>query len=147
MNLRPAEPRDTSEIAAIQAENWRLSFAEILPPELVNAWTGYLTTVAFNNLGRADVTVAEEGADLVGFVAVENARLWSLFVRPKYWGQGAAQLLYEAADRACGEGLYLHVLRDNVRARRFFERRGLKVLAEAKDLYFDFEVPSVIYGR
>jgi GNAT superfamily N-acetyltransferase len=147
MKLRPALPKDAGEIAAIQSDAWRLGFASLVPQDLVGAWTGYLTTGAMHTVGRGVVTVAMDGRRIAGYVSSDKARLWALFVRPEYWGKSVAQQLFDGADKLCGPGIYLHTLRGNMRARRFFERQGLSAKAEINDLYFNFEVPSLIFTR
>jgi ribosomal protein S18 acetylase RimI-like enzyme len=151
MKLRQAVPRDASEIASIQGDAWRQGYAPHVPQDLVSAWTGYLTTASLNALGRGRttgiVTVATHNRRVIGFCSTDKARLWSLFVRPDMWGKGAGKSLFTVAEGRCGAGIYLHTLRDNTRARGFFESQGLRVIAEINDLYFDFEVPSVVYAR
>ena len=147
MKLRAALPKDAGEIAAIQSDAWRIGFASLVPQDLVGAWTGYLTTGSLHPFGSGMVTVAIDGRRIAGYVATEKARLWALFVRPEYWGKRIGLQLFEGADKACGPGIYLHTLRGNIRARRFFERQGLRAIAEINDLYFNFEVPSLVFTR
>ena len=147
LKLRPALPKDAGEIAAIQSDAWRLNYASLVPADLVGAWTGYLTTGALHVGGAGEVVVAVDGRRIAGYVSTQRARVWALFVRPEYWGKAVAQQLFESADKSCGPGIYVHTLRGNVRARRFLERQGLSVKAEINDLYFNFEVPSLILAR
>jgi GNAT superfamily N-acetyltransferase len=66
----------------------------------------------------------------VGFAAVDPPWLEGLYVLPEWWGTGAAERLYgKALDvlRASGiDEAHLWVIARNVRARRFYERRGWK---------------------
>lgn len=63
------------------------------------------------------------------------AHLWQLFVRPPWWGTGAAALLHAAAVEEMsargfgGARLYTPAL--HARARRFYERRGWQAVDEA----------------
>jgi GNAT superfamily N-acetyltransferase len=66
--------------------------------------------------------------DEVGFVAVDPPWLDALYVRPEAWGTGVAVRLHDRAVEALREAgverARLWVLEGNVRARRFYERRG-----------------------
>jgi GNAT superfamily N-acetyltransferase len=72
-----------------------------------------------------EVFVDSEGR---GFVAVTGEWLNGLYVRPEAWGTGVAAELHDRALealRANGvERARLWVLEHNLRARRFYERRG-----------------------
>jgi GNAT superfamily N-acetyltransferase len=66
--------------------------------------------------------------DELGFAAVAGEWLNGLYVRPEAWGTGVATRLHDRAVEAIRAGGHararLWVLEDNVRARRFYERRG-----------------------
>jgi GNAT superfamily N-acetyltransferase len=72
--------------------------------------------------------VAEVDGRALGFVAVEPPWLDALYVRPEAWGSGAAALLHDdAVHELARRGVpraRLWVLEQNLRARRFYERRG-----------------------
>lgn len=85
--------------------------------------------------------VALEDGELVGQVVVEPARgvagtghLAGLFVTPRWWGSGLAGRLHDrgvAAMRAEGFASgRLFAAAGQVRARRFYERRGWRPAAE-----------------
>jgi GNAT superfamily N-acetyltransferase len=67
-------------------------------------------------------------AGTTGFATVSPPWLDALYVRPEAWGTGVAAVLYERAVaelRSRGVGTAeLWVLENNLRARRFYERRG-----------------------
>jgi diamine N-acetyltransferase len=77
-----------------------------------------------------------------------SAILFSLFVRPMWWGTGLAVTLHDAfVERARAEAYpnaWLSTPAGNARARRFYERRGWRadtLLAE------DHGMPMAVYGR
>jgi GNAT superfamily N-acetyltransferase len=77
--------------------------------------------------GHVAVTPAREReeprADIPGL-----AHLWTLFVRPPWWGSGLATRLNGlAVDEAAGRGygaMRLHTPAGNARARAFYQREG-----------------------
>jgi len=149
MQLRLANAGDAAAIAAIHAASWRQGQSDILPAELVDAWVGRLPHAWSKSIlkPRGTLTVAVTDKGIAGFTSTEFARVWSFFVHPDFWGKGVARTMFEDVAARCGPGLYLHALRDNLRARRFYERCGLRAIAELNDLYFDYVIPSLIYAR
>jgi GNAT superfamily N-acetyltransferase len=66
------------------------------------------------------VVVAEDAGRVVGFAAFDQRELHALYVLPAYWGRGVGGRRLAAA----GPVRERWVLRDNARARRFYERHG-----------------------
>ncbi|MDQ7777361.1 MAG: GNAT family N-acetyltransferase [Paracoccus aminovorans] len=79
------------------------------------------------------VTVAVDGGEIVGFVAVrpEKAYLAELFVSPAALGCGLGKSLLDHAKTAMPDGFTLFTTSKNTRARRFYEREGLIVERES----------------
>jgi putative acetyltransferase len=65
---------------------------------------------------------------LAGFVVIDAATGWldQLCVGPDYFGSGAADALIAEAQKISPERISLDVNADNIRAIRFYERRGFK---------------------
>ena len=76
----------------------------------------------------AEVIVAEVEGNIVGAVVGPPGKLESMFVVERCWGSGVADALHDAAldasRRAGRDRCRLDVLEQNLRARRFYERRG-----------------------
>ena len=101
----------------------------------------YWTDVLSDIRGGGAVWVAESSGRVVGFVNVQHheaddssparGEIAALYVLPEHWSTGLGRALLEAAVttlRAAGLGTAtLCVLRDNGRARRFYERAGWRV--------------------
>ena len=80
------------------------------------------------------VFVAERDGVTVGVAGVEACWLHGFYVRPEWWGSGVADELHAAAVDAmpdCAE-LKLWVLEENLRARRFYEKRGWRLNGETR---------------
>ncbi len=77
---------------------------------------------------EAEVWVAtcpEQGDRLVAFSIIQDDWLHSLYVHPDVTGQGIGSVLLDYAKVARPGGFGLWVFESNVRARAFYERRGL----------------------
>lgn len=79
------------------------------------------------------VTVAFEGASLVGFVASNAESANQLHVRVGCHGRGIGSELLARAKATSAGSLWLYTFAHNARARRFYEARGFAAVA------FDFE--------
>ena len=86
--------------------------------------------------GSADEIFLDEAG--LGFAAVGPPWLNGLYVRPEAWGTGVAAQLHDRAVealRAAGAGTArLWVLEENLRARRFYERRGWQLDGTTRDV-------------
>ena len=110
-------------IAEIQKAASLAGLAHVYPPELYP----YPHEAVLQRWIESDDELFVDPAGL-GFAAVKGEWLDGLYVRPEAWGTGVAGELHDravAAIRAAGhERARLWVLEENVRARRFYERRG-----------------------
>ncbi|MBV8683301.1 MAG: GNAT family N-acetyltransferase [Caulobacteraceae bacterium] len=124
--LRPMRP---DEIDAIALVWWRSSVS-------VAAGSEHPTSGALaERLAREPwvVTVAERGGEPVALLAIDMDRRWlrQLFVDPPAHGLGVGSALLEEAKRQMPDGFHLHTNAENVRARRFYDARGLRLVGEA----------------
>jgi ribosomal protein S18 acetylase RimI-like enzyme len=74
----------------------------------------------------------EDDRNVGGFAAVRSGVLEHLYVAPHLQGRGLGTLLLVAAKEENPRNLRLHVFQRNLAARRFYERRGFK-LVELRD--------------
>jgi GNAT superfamily N-acetyltransferase len=76
--------------------------------------------------------VATAADEIVAMLAVRPAEsvLHQLFVLPSAQGKGVGRALLEVARREMPGGFTLRAATANVRARRFYERAGLRLLGE-----------------
>jgi ribosomal protein S18 acetylase RimI-like enzyme len=143
ITVRRAAVEDAVAIAQVSVASWRAAYDGIMPAailaalsveELAQSWRQRLGDAA----NPAVTFVAEQAGHIVGFASVGPARdddleegvgeLWAIYVDPTAWGTGAGDALWRealAALRALGlRTMVLWVLRDNHRARSFYQRRG-----------------------
>lgn len=117
LQLRPAGAADLEAVAAVHEAAARAAYAHIFPAEqtfpreeTLRRWQTF----------AGGLVVAEDDGQVVGFVAFDDRELHALYVLPASWGRGVGRRLLAVA----GPVRELWVLRDNARARRFYERHG-----------------------
>ena len=148
--IRQANDRDREALGRVYCSSWREGYRGIIPDAYLDKLT--VDICAPKKVNPDNNLVADIGGiiGLVNFGAsreAENAgELRAIYVMPEYWGSGCAQELFSAAAeelrRQEYESFYLWVLEENVRARKFYEKMGMKpsgdkkiVSIGGKDLY------------
>ena len=140
LSVREAKVGDAQAMAEIHVAAWRAAYRGAMPDsylaalsvrERVERWTRAIATP-----GPAKVAVAELGGRIVGFCSFgptrdagsTDAEIYSVNVFPAAWGRGAWRTLCEHAFREAAarehDAVTLWVLKENERARRFYERLG-----------------------
>jgi ribosomal protein S18 acetylase RimI-like enzyme len=142
MVFRDATANDATAIAWLHAESWRSAYRGTFSDDYLESrvyeerkenWQKKFSEVSHKPMFTI---VAERGGELAGFAcvypdedAVFGALLENLHVAPKLTGQGIGRhLLSEVVHRlrakGSGRGLYLWVVEQNHRARKFYVRAG-----------------------
>lgn len=143
ITLREATLADAPAIAALHAESWRFAYRGAYSDEYLDGdvfqdrarvWQERLSSPPPNQY----IILAEDADGLVGFACAYGAddERWgtlvdNLHVRPDRHRQGTGKRLLAEVAAWCltehaGSGLYLWVLEQNARARRFYESLGAK---------------------
>lgn len=120
MKIRPARAEDAAAVGKIYCDSWKAAYRGIMPAD-------YL------------VLESEEGA-VFGLANIGASRdqerpdwgeLRAIYLLPEYWRKGSGTALFRAAEeelRRRGYGRYfLWVLVENTRARRFYEKMGMRL--------------------
>lgn len=131
-----SETDDFEEIANIYATSWKVAYQGIVPQNYLNKLTGSNWAPILMK-SKNDVFVIIENKKYVGVSSVceardEKKRGWgeiiSIYLLPDYFGKGYSKQLIDISVtelKARGfNNIYLWVLEDNVRARRFYEKNG-----------------------
>ncbi|WP_369195156.1 GNAT family N-acetyltransferase [Streptomyces djakartensis] len=159
---------DCEGVAEIRTRGWQHAYRGMMPQSYLDGLSveedaerrrAHLSQAG----GRVVDLVAEDaGGELVGWachgpyrdgdVLTGDAELYAVYVHPGRLGRGAGRaLLSESVARcaAAGHGrMFLWVLRDNDRARRFYERAGFRADGAAESFEVDgIAVPEVRYVR
>jgi ribosomal protein S18 acetylase RimI-like enzyme len=141
LTLREAKATDARAIAQVHVAAWRAAYRGMMPDaylaalsveERVERWTN-----AIVHPGPAKVAVAVLDGQVAGFCSfgptrdtddLDVAEIYSLNIFPPLWGRGAGRMLCEHAFREAAarghEAVTLWVLKENDRARRFYEGLG-----------------------
>jgi peroxiredoxin/GNAT superfamily N-acetyltransferase len=159
--------RTTPADAPLVAETLTACFATY--PEWAPGWTdegaaGRPERLA-ERLAADDVwsLLAFEGGEVAGHVSIAerspspllapppgHAKLWQIFVRPRWQGSGLATRLVRAAEREAIERGFAFIAlwtpRDHARARRFYEREGWRASGREQD-ESPLRLPLVEYVR
>lgn len=149
MVVRLANPADADDLGAVSARAFEATYRGIVPDAALDewihdgaaSWRAALEKRAPDSPSRA--WVADRDGSVIGYATTSPARanwlpppdgageLTNLYLDPDVIGTGVGRLLYDhaAADlRERGfDPLVVWAFRDNSRARRFYEARGLKL--------------------
>jgi GNAT superfamily N-acetyltransferase len=172
--IRPATPADADAIADVHVTSWRVAYRGAFPDSLLDAddfessrheqWRAWrfppecavlVVTEAHPDVGDRVVGFASLGPerDPDAGAPRDRGELYAIYLLPTSFGSGAGDVLLGAVEEALvhrGFGrAVLWVLRDNDRARRFYERWGWHLTGETG--WFEpvegDEVPSVEYVK
>jgi putative acetyltransferase len=134
--IRRSGPEEAEQHFRVQRDACVAAFAHVFPPELYpfpddavrQRWREFPGTVL----------AAERDGAVVGVAGVADCWLHGFYVIPEWWGAGVAGELHDAALAElgdCGE-IRLWTLEENVRARRFYEKRGWRLNGETRVVPF-----------
>jgi ribosomal protein S18 acetylase RimI-like enzyme len=163
--VRRASEADVMAVAAIKVAAWRHAYRGIVPQAVLDALTPEQVRAEW--LGVAGDTfyeralVAEKDGALYGYAMFgpvqgdahgHSGQLYAIYLQPALIGTGlGAQLFGAASARLQQDGhdsFLLWVFTANTRARRFYERQGGRLIADAA-LVTEIggaQLPEVAYG-
>ena len=167
--IREARIDDSLAIARVHVAAWRAAYRGVMPDAFLDAlderarekrWRERLET---RPAGRRIVVAVDDEDAIVGFAGVGPARddrgergeLYMINLSPSAWGRGVGSALLGACVSALAafghRDAILWVVRQNARARRFYEREGWTREGERRDPIsengFTFEVDELRYAR
>lgn len=142
MNLRRATTADAGAVALLLRLTMRVSLPFL--PELHTAEED-LWFVRERLMSENEVWVAEADGLIVGYVAFKPGRVSHLYVHPEHQGRriGEALLAKALEDGAPRE---LWTFQENVRARRFYETRGFKLVRLTDGADNEEKTPDALYA-
>ena len=76
----------------------------------------------------ADLWVAEEASQILGFLALRGSYIDRMYVRPSAQRNGVGLALLKKAQELSPSGLELHTHQENRKARQFYEKHGFKAV-------------------
>jgi len=157
MMIRQVREDDREALGKIFCFGWKAGYKGILPNDYLDALTFEICTP--KRVPPQNYYVAESDGKIVGLVNIGTARdtefadsgeLRAIYVHPDYWQSGFGHALFDAAVNRLAElgypKFYLWVLRENARARRFYENMGMCVTDNERMLSVaDTEVAEIRY--
>ncbi|MFF3677793.1 GNAT family N-acetyltransferase [Streptomyces sp. NPDC002120] len=168
VHVREMEAADIEAVSTIRVRGWQAAYAGIVPRTYLDAMTveadASMRRRRFSPpRGESIDLVAHGEHGVVGWVCFGPCRspvpgprrvaeVYALYVAPDLIGQGIGRrLLGEAHSRMEGQGFgtsALWVLRDNRRARDFYERAGYRADGAAQeDVYDEVTLTELRYRR
>ena len=134
--IRQVREDDREALGKIFCFGWKAGYKGILPNSYLEALTVEICTP--KRVQQQNYYVAEAAGKVIGLVNVGAARdmeyadsgeLRAIYVHPDYWRNRFGCALFQAALKRFEElkypKFYLWVLRENARARRFYENMGM----------------------
>jgi ribosomal protein S18 acetylase RimI-like enzyme len=163
--IRPMALADCDRVSEIRVRGWQHAYRGLMPQPYLDALSvaedAEKRRSWFTQGNGAVVNlVAERDGEIVGWAAhgpyrdgevrTGDAELYALYVDPAHLGSGVGRaLLAETVEqRSRHPRMFLWVLKENTRARRFYERAGFR--ADGAEEPFDVDgvaVPEVRYAR
>jgi len=162
--IRSARCDDVDGIAHVHVASWRTTYRGMMPDAVLAALSVERRAVQWRRRlceeGVDDrVFVAERAGAVVGFASLGppdedfpeySAELQTVYLLAGEQGRGTGHRLFQAAfdalGAAGGTSVMLWVLRDNARARRFYEAHGGAVIGEKPTERGGATIIEVAYG-
>jgi ribosomal protein S18 acetylase RimI-like enzyme len=146
VRIRRVAPADIPALARIAAAAYRDAFAAIIGPRALSARGPGFFARRFRR-DRRRMRLASDRGRPVGFSLTTRRHLDMLFVDPGHQGRGAGRRLLAECER---RGIRsLECFRDNLPARRFYEKAGWlraraydRVFAGARHGFLRYERPA-----
>ena len=149
MRVRPAELFAVDPLARLHVAAWRAAYEGLLPAEVLATVTweerraGWATVMA--DAGRQNLVCEDGVCGVTGFASFgpspdadagfDTAEPIGLYVRPDHWRRGVGRARWAAVAGhvdAAYPSTAVWVLRENGRARRFYEAVGFGPAVEAE---------------
>ncbi|MFJ9151914.1 GNAT family N-acetyltransferase [Streptomyces sp. NPDC102270] len=165
--IRPMTLADCDRVAEIRVRGWQSAYQGLIPQSYLDAMSVAQDAERHRSrFGKGDGSVvnlvAERDGEVLGWschgpyrdgeVCTPDVELYAVYVEPRHYGAGIGHaLLLESLRHRTAVGhdrMFLWVLKENTRARRFYERAGFA--ADGAEERFEADgvpVPEVRYAR
>lgn len=120
--IRRAGPGDAAAIAELFLASFRATYTF----RLAHSDDEVRTWIRDEVVGRQETWVAVAGDAIVGLMALGEAALDQLYLRPGWWRRGIGSRLVALAKERRPAGFDLYTFQVNAGARAFYERHGFR---------------------
>nr|UWI51934.1 GNAT family N-acetyltransferase [Clostridioides difficile] len=140
MEIRKAVIDDVEDISEIYAQSWKTAYKGIIPQDYLDNLKNDFWVETFKDLIENNKITAKmvfDNKKSIGCIAYGNSRddtlkdwgeIVSLYLLPQYFGKGVGNEIFQSAiddmKLAGFSNIYLWVLEENQRARKFYEKHG-----------------------
>jgi GNAT superfamily N-acetyltransferase len=163
--IRLATPEDAERLTQVHVRSWQSSYRGMIAQEFLDTldatdrFAGWRRTLSAPESFGVHVAVAPGSKELVGFCAVGENRgspagypgeLYAIYLLDEVKGQGLGRALFQEGLLWLREHelfpMALWVLKENTRARRFYERMGGQLAGQQSITIGGVPYPEVAYG-
>ena len=143
--IRKPIPADVNAIAFLHLAAWKEAYVGMVPAHVLDelsldGFSSRWNERIKNSKTTEHTLIAEQQGEVLGFVSFGDSReamdlpqnygeIYALYVHPHRWRNGAGKALIQAAFLWFEEnrvpGVFLWTLKENQRARKFYERMGM----------------------
>ncbi|MGW3623453.1 N-acetyltransferase family protein [Streptomyces sp. NPDC000880] len=167
VRVREMTADDCEAVATVRVRGWQYAYAGLMPQSYLDAMSVEEDAARRRDFlakgsGRVTNAVAERDGEVVGWgccgpsrdedATVGQCELYAIYVLPEQVSTGVGRaLMEELMGRAVADGfpgMLLWVLKENHRARRFYEKAGFAPDGAEETFEVDgVAVPEVRYAR
>jgi len=158
--IREIQPNDIGHVSRIYARSWKAAYAGLVPQAYLDdlkedRWSPILAKSGFTSLVLLD-DGRYIGTSSFGSARDETLPGWgeivSIYLMPQYYGQGYGEKLLDAVVSSLAQegyaDIYLWVLSENRRARRFYEKHHFRHNGDTKRIKIGgAQLPALRYVR
>jgi GNAT superfamily N-acetyltransferase len=140
VEVRLAGPDDADAVAVVFTASFAtLTFLPML--HTAEEQRGYIGRL----VATEEVWVAQDGGRIIGLAVLSAEMLDHLYVHPEAQGCGAGSALLDRAKERRPGGFTFWVFQQNVAARRFYERRGCRLVKLTDGSGNEEKTPDALY--
>lgn len=131
MNVRNAEFEDMKLLSDIMVQSFRSAFADFVSRETLDACTNEENCLrlleSLYREGKMHFLMGETSGMLVWQETPDGAEIAAIHSLPESWGTGLGHaMLTEALNQIGDRPVHLWAFKENLRARRFYEKHGFR---------------------
>lgn len=141
MEVRPARTEDTDAVADVYIASFAtLTFLPRLhSDDETRAWIENVV------MANQEVWIAEIDEGVVGMAALSEEMLEHFYVAPNAQSRGVGSALLDKAKERRPGGFTFWVFQQNDNARRFYERRGCRIVELTDGSHNEEKTPDALY--